>query len=145
MKCLHALGEWEQLSDFVQNKWVNAGHEERRAMAPLAAAAAWSLNNWEMMDNYITVMKQESPDRFFYRAILTVHDGQYSKAMHHISKARETLDSELTSLVTESYGRAYNVVVRVQMLAELEEIIQYKLFSDQPDRQATIRKTWMKR
>ncbi|TIB14647.1 hypothetical protein E3P89_00930 [Wallemia ichthyophaga] len=145
MKCLHALGEWEQLSDFVQNKWVNAGHEERRAMAPLAAAAAWSLNNWEMMDNYITVMKQESPDRFFYRAILSVHDSHYQKALHHITKARESLDSELTSLVTESYGRAYNVVVRVQMLAELEEIIQYKLFADQPDRQSTIRKTWMKR
>ena len=31
------------------------------------------------------------------------------------------------------------------MLAELEEIITYKQYADQPDRQATIRKTWMKR
>ena len=31
------------------------------------------------------------------------------------------------------------------MLAELEEIITYKQYVDQPDRQATIRKTWMKR
>ena len=31
------------------------------------------------------------------------------------------------------------------MLSELEEIITYKLNVDQPDRQATMRKTWMKR
>ena len=31
------------------------------------------------------------------------------------------------------------------MLSELEEIIAYKQFADQPDRQKTLRKTWMKR
>jgi serine/threonine-protein kinase mTOR len=31
------------------------------------------------------------------------------------------------------------------MLSELEEIITYKQFADQPERQKTIRKTWMKR
>jgi serine/threonine-protein kinase mTOR len=38
-----------------------------------------------------------------------------------------------------------SVVVRVQMLAELEEIISYKINSDQADRQKTTRKTWMER
>ncbi|KAG5352410.1 hypothetical protein C0989_002441 [Termitomyces sp. Mn162] len=36
-------------------------------------------------------------------------------------------------------------MVRAQMLSELEEIISYKQFADQPERQATMRKTWMKR
>jgi FKBP12-rapamycin complex-associated protein len=31
------------------------------------------------------------------------------------------------------------------MLSELEEIIAYKQFADQPERQHTIRKTWVKR
>lgn len=31
------------------------------------------------------------------------------------------------------------------MLSELEEIIRYKQLSEQPDKQATMRKTWMKR
>jgi serine/threonine-protein kinase mTOR len=39
----------------------------------------------------------------------------------------------------------HSIVVRVQMLSELEEIITYKQHADQPDRQATQRKTWMKR
>lgn len=36
-------------------------------------------------------------------------------------------------------------MVRAQMLSELEEIISYKQHADQPERQATQRKTWMKR
>lgn len=36
-------------------------------------------------------------------------------------------------------------MVRAQMLSELEEIIAFKQYADQPDRQATMRKTWMKR
>jgi hypothetical protein len=38
-----------------------------------------------------------------------------------------------------------SVLIRIQMLSELEEIIYYKQHADQPDRQATMRKTWMKR
>jgi FKBP12-rapamycin complex-associated protein len=40
---------------------------------------------------------------------------------------------------------ALSVVVRVQMLSELEEIIQYKDHADEPERQATMRKTWHSR
>ena len=36
-------------------------------------------------------------------------------------------------------------MVRAQMLSELEEIIAYKQFADQPERQQTMRKTWMTR
>lgn len=36
-------------------------------------------------------------------------------------------------------------MVRAQMLSELEEIIKFKQNADQPDRQTTIRKIWMKR
>ncbi|KAJ9098776.1 hypothetical protein QFC19_006252 [Naganishia cerealis] len=145
LRCLHALGHWETLSDYVQGRWANTAYEDRRKMAPLAAAAAWSLSQWDLMDDYISVMKTDTPDRPFYRAILSVHRNQYSKALTQIARARDLLDGELTSLSNESYGRAYDVVVRVQMLSELEEIISYKKFQDQPTRQETLRKTWMKR
>ena len=39
----------------------------------------------------------------------------------------------------------FSVLVRAQMLSELEEIIAFKQFADQPERQQTMRKTWMKR
>jgi hypothetical protein len=36
-------------------------------------------------------------------------------------------------------------MVRAQMLSELEEVIAYKQLEDQPERQKTIKKTWVKR
>jgi len=39
----------------------------------------------------------------------------------------------------------HSVVVRVQMLSELEEVISYKDHMDEPERQATQRATWQKR
>jgi serine/threonine-protein kinase mTOR len=36
-------------------------------------------------------------------------------------------------------------MVRAQMLSELEEIMLYRQSAEQPERQATIRKTWIKR
>lgn len=161
MKCLHALGEWDQLAQQVDEHWGNVGNEDRREMAPLAAAAAWSLNDWDSMDDYILAMRSDSADKPFYRAILCVHQNQFPKALIHIGKARDMLDPDLASLVGESYGRSYKYVmlsfsvgpslnfhstmVRAQMLSELEEIILYKQHADQPDRRRTMRKTWMKR
>ncbi|KAJ6516644.1 phosphatidylinositol 3-kinase [Mycena vitilis] len=145
MRCLHALGEWEQLASEVDERWPHAGHEDRRAIAPMAAAAAWSLSEWDSMDNYIATMRSDSPDRFFYRAILSVHHNQFPKALTHISKARELLHPELTAFGGAGYARSYNVMVRAQMLSELEEVISYKQYADQPERQQMMRNTWMKR
>lgn len=109
MKCYHALGEWDMLAAQVEENWSNANHEERREIAPMAAAAAWSLNDWDSMDDYIATMKPDSSDRSFYRAILSVHQNQFPKALAHITKTRDLLDLELTSLVGEGYGRSYKL------------------------------------
>ncbi|WVQ81658.1 hypothetical protein IAT38_003783 [Cryptococcus sp. DSM 104549] len=143
--CLHAMGEWEQLSDFVQTRWAHRSADEKKILSPLAAAASWSLKQWDLMDDYIAAMKGDGADRAFFKAILAVHRNQIPTALRQIAKARERLDPELTSLTGDSYGRAYDTVVRIQMLAELEEIITYKDHADEPARQATQRRTWQKR
>lgn len=107
MRCLHALGEWETLASFVDLNWSNSTIEERVEIAPMAAAAAWSLREWDSMDDYIATMKGDTPDRSFYKAILLVHRNQFPKALSHITKARDLLDHELTSLVGDNYGRTY--------------------------------------
>ncbi|ODV85481.1 hypothetical protein CANARDRAFT_28273 [[Candida] arabinofermentans NRRL YB-2248] len=145
MRCLHALGEWEQLSELAQDKWNKSSSDIKRAIAPLAAAAAWGLGLWERMDNYISVMKQESPDKAFFNAILCLHKNNFDEASNHILRARDLLVTEITALVSESYNRAYGVVVRVQMLAELEEIIKYKCLPQGSDKRVQIRETWNKR
>lgn len=145
MRCLHALGEWDLLSNLAEEKWNLASIDHKRAIAPLAAAAAWGLGQWELMDNYLDAMKSQSPDRSFFGAILSLHRNQFERASEHIEKAREALDTELSALLGESYNRAYGVVVRVQMLAELEEIITYKKSEGNPFKQDTMKKTWTQR
>ena len=145
MRCLHALGEWDALSQIAQERWPHAGGDVRKIMAPFAAAGAWGLGQWDVMENYINVMKQDSPDSTFFRAILHLHRNNYPEAVQFIEKTRELLDTELIALIGESYSRAYTVVVRIQMLAELDEVLRYKQLHDFPDRQAVIRKTWMAR
>ncbi|KAG9256851.1 armadillo-type protein [Emericellopsis atlantica] len=140
MRCLHALGEWDALADLTGTAWANSSLEVQRKIAPLATAAAWGLGKWDSMENYLSSLGKATADRAFFGAILCLHRNQFREAINNIVMAREGLDTELSALVTESYNRSYDVVVRVQMLAELEEIIVYKQCDEK--KQATMRKTW---
>jgi len=107
-----------------------------------------------------------SPRQFLIvrnRAILSLHRNQFATSQLYIDKTRDLLDAELTALMNESYNRSFkydftsfvtqtllffspsSVVVRVQMLAELEEIVQYKQLHENPEAQEFIRATWNKR
>ena len=145
MRCLHALGEWDTLSSLAQDKWIHANAEIRRAIAPLAAAAAWGMGQWELMDGYLSAMKTSSPDRSFFGSILAIHRNQFDEAHMLIDKARGQLEHELSTLFGESYERAYLQILRVQMLVELEEIMVYKQNSGNPEKLSIMRETWMKR
>lgn len=140
MRCLHALGEWDALASLAGNTWANSAPEIQRRIAPLATAAAWGLGKWDSMDIYLQSMKRYSPDRSFFGAMLALHRNQFREAAACIQQTREGLDTELSALVSESYNRAYQVIVRVQMLAELEEIIVYKQTDEK--KKAAIRRTW---
>jgi serine/threonine-protein kinase mTOR len=140
MRCLHALGEWEALASLAGTTWANSAPEIQRRIAPLATAAAWGLEKWDSMDNYLQSLKRYSPDRSFFGAILALHRNQFREAIACVQQAREGLDTELSALVSESYNRAYQVIVRVQMLAELEELVVYKQCDEK--KQATMRRTW---
>ncbi|KAJ3394189.1 phosphatidylinositol kinase- protein kinase tor1 [Entophlyctis sp. JEL0112] len=146
MRCLQNLGEWENLSQIAQERFYSTSDEMvRKSIASIGASAAWSLGEWQFMQDCVDLIKIDSPDGAFFRAVLALHNERYPEAMQFIDRSREMLDTELVALVGESYNRAYPVIVRIQMLAELDEIISYKQLYDFPDRQALIRKTWMKR
>ena len=78
------------------------------------------------MEEYISAMKENTPDSSFFKAILALHNGLYEEAKNQIKNTRYLLDTEIVALMGESYDRAYSVIVRIQMLVELEEIIKYK-------------------
>jgi len=142
MRCLEALGEWGQLHEVATKQWTNQTDDTKQRMSRMAAAAAWGLGQWESMQKYVSLIPKDSQDGAFYRAVLAIHDEQYNVAHQFIDSARDLLDTELTAMAGESYQRAYNAMVEVQKLAELEEVIQFKLV---PERRAAIKAMWWER
>lgn len=142
MRCLEALGDWSELSSVTKHEWENFNTEAKARASPLAAVAAWGLQDWEAMREYVRCIPEDTQDGSFYRAVLAVHHDDFETAQRLIDETRDLLDTELTSMAGESYERAYGAMVCVQMLAELEEVIQYKLI---PERREPLKAMWWKR
>ena len=96
-------------------------------IAEMAAAAAWNLGKWEKLEEYNKAIEPGAYESLFYESVLCIHKGLYDEARDFIEKAREVLDTKITSLINESYSRAYSTIVDLQHLKELEEVITYKL------------------
>ena len=116
VRCYHALGEWEQLSDLVLSEWDHIGAQDlKRSIAPLAADAAWSLKQYDHIDDYIAVMPRESNETYYLRTVLTIHRGRFPQAEKAIEKARENSIGQLVNLLGESYPRAYQYALLLSL------------------------------
>ncbi|KAG6451388.1 serine/threonine-protein kinase mTOR [Manduca sexta] len=142
LRCYEALGEWVKLYNTVSQSWIKMSTEEKYKAARLAAAAAWGLNEWDSMAKYVSFLPENTQDGAFYRAVLNIHNGEFDMSKLFIDQARSLLDSELTAVAGESYQRAYGALVNAQLLAELEEVITYKL---EIERRESIRQAWWTR
>ncbi|XP_026321572.1 serine/threonine-protein kinase mTOR [Hyposmocoma kahamanoa] len=142
LRCFEALGEWVKLYKTVSTRWSKMTDDEKYKAARLAAAAAWGLNEWDSMANYVSFLPENTQDGAFYRAVLNIHNGDFGLSKMYIDQARTLLDSELTAVAGESYQRAYGALVNAQLLAELEEVITYKIASERRD---SIRQAWWTR
>lgn len=145
MRSLYALSDWDSLAKFSSERWDSASASLQKKMAPLAANGAWSLAQWDKLEQYISVMKDKTPDKEFFSAILCIHNGEYDFANEHIYNARDLLVTEISALVNESYNRAYNVIVRTQLITELEEVIAYKKLPPHSEKRIIYHNTWNKR
>ena len=105
------------------NQYPNQSDDTKQRMARMSAAVAWGLNQWESMEKYVDLIPNDTQDGAFYRAVLAIHKEKYDDAHLLIDSARDLLDTELTAMAGESYQRAYNAMVEVQKLVELEEVI----------------------
>jgi serine/threonine-protein kinase mTOR len=100
--------------------------QQIKQISEYASYSAWNLGNWEHFQKYVKLLDptKNSYEKNFYQAILDIKHQRYVDAQKHIEKAREVLDPKITSLLGESYNRAYLLVQEMQNLRELEEIIE---------------------
>ena len=64
--------------------------------------------------------------------------------MEKIDAAREILNTKITSLLGESYNRAYALIQELQFLKELEEVIEYKTTAT-TEKKGNLYKCWLQR
>uniref|UniRef100_A0A7R9YR22 Serine/threonine-protein kinase TOR n=1 Tax=Chlamydomonas euryale TaxID=1486919 RepID=A0A7R9YR22_9CHLO len=134
MRCLASLAEWERLSEMCRQEWRKSEPHMRREMGMLAAHAAWHMGHWDAMTTYVDTVDSseigmaasQTAAGAFLRAVLCVRDSSFDAALSHLERARDLMGTEFAALVGESYERAYSDMVRVQQLAELEEVVAYK-------------------
>jgi phosphatidylinositol kinase/protein kinase (PI-3 family) len=135
VKCLEALGKWEEAVKLCEENLLNmkidseTSHSNTHTKAAvIGARAAWSLNEWNLMDDFVCQLPADNVDGSFMKAILAVHRENYDDAHKNIETTRTYLDKSISALMTESYGRAYMPLIMVQQCSELEEIMEYKIF-----------------
>uniref|UniRef100_A0A0D9WFJ7 Serine/threonine-protein kinase TOR n=1 Tax=Leersia perrieri TaxID=77586 RepID=A0A0D9WFJ7_9ORYZ len=167
MRCLAALARWEDLSSLCREQWTASEPSARLEMAPMVAAnAAWHMGEWDQMAEYVsrlddgdenkirilgntTASGDGSSNGAIFRSVLSVRCKKYDEARVYVERAQRCLATELAALVLESYERAYNNMVRVQQLSELEEVIDYcTLPRENPiadSRRELIRNMWNER
>ncbi|CAD2213251.1 FKBP12-rapamycin complex-associated protein [Angomonas deanei] len=125
MRSLDNLGDYGRLLESWKTFSVRVGKKEAADMAPFGAHAAWLLRRWDDMDKIVSIMPDEGykgTTAVFYRAVLAVHRRDYREAEPLINSCRKRLDASLSALVAESYDRAYDLLVGIQQLSELQEI-----------------------
>ncbi|KRZ41765.1 Target of rapamycin, partial [Trichinella pseudospiralis] len=142
MRCLEALGNWSKVNEIIEKKWHSSTVEYKEKMAHIATCSAWGLGKWEAMQDYIAEISQSTVEGCFYRAVLAVHHQNFCEAQFRIDQARDLLDNELTAMLSESYSRAYESIVMVQMLSELEETIDVKR---NPEKRRIVPSVWWNR
>lgn len=141
LRCLRSLGEFDdlgqkamKLKDFVRQDEQSPEYKSWMSqIQTLGANAAWMLGRWDIMENlmegeilYDLQDVEVTNCSSFYRAVLAIHKEDYSHASKLISFTRHALTEHIRSLLSENYSRAYSAMVSMQVLAEMEEVIEYK-------------------
>ena len=67
-------------------------------------------------------------DLNLYSSIININEANYETALKFIFSANKLILSNIKSLLTESYTRGYELLIKNQQLCLLEQIIEYKQY-----------------
>uniref|UniRef100_A0A6B2FWP2 Serine/threonine-protein kinase mTOR (Trinotate prediction) n=1 Tax=Myxobolus squamalis TaxID=59785 RepID=A0A6B2FWP2_MYXSQ len=111
-------------------------------LSRMGSYSSIGLGKWDSLKSYFNFIPKECFEGSLFRAIYHIKSDACDEAKKFLDDARDYLDGELSSVLVESYERGYKSFLTCQILSELEEAINFKLY---PNHQNTIKKTWQKR
>jgi hypothetical protein len=144
LRCYHALGEWKNFDKLLAEYWplVEEHSPLRQSFVIIACATFWASGRVSKIDDYISYLPPDQAEGNFFRSLLAFSKKEYEECRRYIERTRRIIEPELKALLQESYSRAYNVIIRTQMLSELEEAIELKNWSH---RRNLIISNWIQR
>ena len=69
-----------RLYDIASEMWPMGDDDTRQQMSVMATSAAWGLNQWDGMEEYVRCIPRESFDGAFYQALLNIHNHSFVEA-----------------------------------------------------------------
>lgn len=121
------LGKWSAMEDFLEGESSSSGG---------SSGGGGALNEGGVIGDDDSGIDSAAVDVVldhnlsFYKAIVAIHNREYDKANLLISDTRSKLAGSIGSLLSEKYSRAYRAMVTMQVLAEMEEVVDYKRAAD---------------
>ncbi|KAJ9469159.1 Target of rapamycin [Diplonema papillatum] len=143
LRVLRSLGEW---SEVLRLSGQVPGDPET---AEEVARAAWMLQEWDIMESATALMNPDNIQTHVHCCVLSIQQDKMAEAKNLVLHARGLLQPDIGALASESYSRAYPLIVRLQVLAELEEVIDWKtnggLEAHEPEQVKALLDMWQAR
>jgi serine/threonine-protein kinase ATR len=133
MRCLLELGHFDSVLQQVQYIKCKANLDQENLRdffdtVPVAVEASWRLCRWETLSELVEeeTMDPVTADALYQfhlgKALLNVRRKNLEGVLGSIHHARCAVMDGLANVARESYSRAYNHVVRLQALREIEDV-----------------------
>lgn len=130
LHCLLELGHFESVLQQVNgiNSRSTTSTSLGSGAVPLAVEASWRLGRWETLSELVETkgIALGDPEGLYQvslaQTMLNVHKHDLPAVQASLRKSRCAAMEKLCSVARESYSRAYEHIVRLQVLREIEDI-----------------------
>ncbi|KAL4492653.1 hypothetical protein ABPG73_010202 [Tetrahymena malaccensis] len=120
--------EWEKILVLMKEE---EDYEVKKQVMDVAAKAAMNLGKWEELEQFAENLSDENTnDKSFWLAAVCLKSKNYEKSKVYIHESIQKLDNKVSGLVFESYNRAFESILRLQQLFEMQEILEIKIYQE---------------
>ncbi|KAG0002584.1 serine/threonine-protein kinase M1, partial [Entomortierella chlamydospora] len=118
-KCLENLGHYKMLLSCVQGD-IQSYPDWEQQLTDWRIGSAWKVQNWKTLESALSRSVHSSFETGLGQLLLDLRDNRVSEFESHLQQVRCMLIPTLAAASMESYSRAYDHIVQLHMLHELE-------------------------